>query len=78
MAIGIGVLASLAIIVIRMAGGLETLELASYDWTLSLRPTLAQPDPRILLIAITEEDIQERRAIGPYQINGWLKFWKPW
>lgn len=59
-AIGIGVLASLAIIAIRATGALETVELAAYDWTLRLRPSVHQPDPHIVLITITEEDIQNQ------------------
>ena len=57
-AVGIGLLASLTIIAIRTAGWLETVELAMYDWTLRLRPVVAQADPRLVLITITEEDIQ--------------------
>ena len=59
-ALGIGLLASLVIIAIRISGGLETVELAMYDWTLRLRPQVAQTDPRIVLITITEEDIQNQ------------------
>jgi len=57
--IGIGLLASLAIIAIRAAGWLESAELAMYDWALSSRPIVDQADPHIVLITITEEDIQK-------------------
>jgi CHASE2 domain-containing sensor protein len=50
----------LAIIAIRTAGWLETVELAMYDWALRLRPIVALADPRIVLITITEEDIHHQ------------------
>jgi adenylate cyclase len=57
--IGIGLLASLAIIAIRTAGWLESAEMVMYDWALSSRPIVDQADPHIVLITITEEDIQK-------------------
>lgn len=38
-------------------GWFQSLELASYDWMLRLRPELP-PDPRILIVGINENDIQ--------------------
>jgi len=47
----------LIIIVLRNSGRLEFLELAAYDWFMRLRPTLSRSDPRVVIVAITEQDI---------------------
>ena len=54
----VSILVSLAILGLRSCGNLESLELAAYDWFIRLRPSDAQPDPRIVLVTITEQDIQ--------------------
>lgn len=64
--IGIGLLASLVILGIGTAGWLENTELAMYDWALRSRPILDQPDPHVVLITITEEDIQ---TIGHWPLS---------
>lgn len=46
---------------IRGLGGLESLELAAYDRLMQLRPT-PEPDPRILVVGITEADIQAQKT----------------
>ena len=56
--LGIGLLIGLAVVFCRQFGILETLELSAYDWTLRLAPSSVDPNPRIALIRITEEDIQ--------------------
>jgi adenylate cyclase len=48
----------LGIIALRRAGSLEALELAAYDWHIRLQLDAAVADPRLVLIAITEHDIQ--------------------
>ncbi len=45
---------------VRYFGGLEKFELAAYDHLVGLR-SIAPPDDRILIIGITEDDIQSRR-----------------
>lgn len=50
--VGLGVLGA------RGLGLLESLELSAYDVFLRLRPSDAPADPRILLVRITEQDIQ--------------------
>ena len=45
---------------LRRAGGLESLELAAYDWYIRLRPDVSVSDSRIVLIAITERDIHNQ------------------
>jgi len=62
----IGLLAGLGCIGLRHAGGLQPLELAFYDWLLRTRPADTRPDPRIVLIAITEDDI---RSLGRWPIS---------
>lgn len=45
---------------VRQLGGLQPLELASYDLMVRLRPDRAT-DPRVLLVAITESDIKAQK-----------------
>jgi adenylate cyclase len=56
----IGILISLGIIALRSFGILESLELAAYDLCIRLRPDTSGPDPRIVLIAVTEDDIRKQ------------------
>lgn len=55
----VGLLVFLAIIALRTAGALETLELTAYDWHLRLRPAASERATRVALVTITEEDIQK-------------------
>lgn len=50
-------LAILSLLLIRQAGKLQPLELAVFDWMMRLRPDRG-PDPRLLIVEVTEEDIQ--------------------
>jgi CHASE2 domain-containing sensor protein len=43
---------------LRTAGALEALGLAAYDWDILLRPASARPAPPVVLVTVTEEDIQ--------------------
>jgi len=43
---------------LRTLGSLEPAELAAYDWIIRLQPRIAKPDPRIVLVEVTESDIQ--------------------
>jgi adenylate cyclase len=52
------ILVSLAVLGLRACGNLESLELAGYDWFIRLRPSDPGADPRIVLVTITEQDIQ--------------------
>jgi adenylate cyclase len=56
----IGILISLGIIALRSFGILESLELAAYDLCIRLRPDSSGPDPRIVLVAVTEDDIRKQ------------------
>ncbi|WP_253276348.1 CHASE2 domain-containing protein [Synechococcus sp. PCC 6312] len=49
------------IVGVRGLGGLESLELAAYDRLMQLRPEPV-PDPRILVVGITEADIQAQKT----------------
>ena len=60
LAIGLAVLGG------RQLGLLETLELAAYDWYVRITARETNPDPRILLVAITEEDIKK---IGDWPLH---------
>jgi adenylate cyclase len=54
----VSILVSLAVLGLRGCGNLESLELAAYDWFIRLRPSDPAADPRIVLVTITEQDIQ--------------------
>ena len=54
----ISILVSFAIVGLRSFGDLESLELAAYDWFIRTRPNDPPADPRIVLVTVTEEDIQ--------------------
>ena len=51
---------SLCLVMLRQWGWLEAWELGVYDWCLRLQTHLAAPDPRLLLIGITEHDIRQQ------------------
>jgi CHASE2 domain-containing sensor protein len=60
-AIGVTSLGVTALLVgVRLVGWLQPLELATYDSLVRLRPD-ASPDPRILVVAVTEADIQAQK-----------------
>src|SRR5260370_6578848 len=52
------ILAGAGIRGLRSAGVLESVELAAYDWYIRLRPFDPGPDRRILLVTVTESDLQ--------------------
>jgi CHASE2 domain-containing sensor protein len=53
----ISLISTLLVIVVRQLGGLEVIELKAFDQLMLLRPQQDQPDPRLLLIEVTEDDI---------------------
>jgi adenylate cyclase len=59
-AVLIGLLFSLAIVGLRSLGIFESLELAAYDLCIRLRPDVSEPDPRIVLVTVTEDDIRKQ------------------
>jgi adenylate cyclase len=54
----IGVAVFLVLAFVRHAGHLQPLELAAYDAYLNLRPVVRKAEPRVVLICVTDEDIQ--------------------
>lgn len=52
---------SILIIVIRLLGGFQILELASFDLYMRLRP-MEKPDQRIAIVGITQKDIQRKNS----------------
>jgi adenylate cyclase len=59
-AVLIGLLFSLGIVALRSLGMLESLELAAYDLCIRSRPDVSEPDPRIVLVTVTEDDIRKQ------------------
>jgi adenylate cyclase len=59
----VGALVFLAIMGLRLSGGMEFLELASYDLCIRWQPKINETDRQIVLIEITEEDIN---ALGEW------------
>ncbi|WP_447977349.1 CHASE2 domain-containing protein [Candidatus Nitrospira bockiana] len=61
--IAVGVLVGVAVFLVLLGmlrlGMLEPLELAYYDWCLRARPG-GEPDPRLIVVTITEADIREQ------------------
>lgn len=53
------VLVFLAVVGLRAAGALQGLELAVYDWHIRLRPAVAPKQAPVVLVTVTEKDIQE-------------------
>jgi len=53
-----GVIVTALLVSVRQLGALEALELAAYDQMIRLRDELG-PDPRLLVVGITERDIQQ-------------------
>ena len=58
--LGIGLVVAGGVSLAKFAGGLETAELVVYDRLLSLRPP-EPPDPRLLIIQITEADLKAQQ-----------------
>jgi adenylate cyclase len=52
-------LAFAAVYGLRLGGALEGLELAFYDWHIRHRPAATLPAPRVVLVSVTEKDIQD-------------------
>ncbi|WP_447970017.1 CHASE2 domain-containing protein [Nitrospira sp. M1] len=55
---GIGLLVSMAVIGCRQFALFEPIELRTYDWMVRLTSVPVTPDPRIVLITITEDDLR--------------------
>jgi CHASE2 domain-containing sensor protein len=55
----ISLISIILVIVLRQLGGLEWIELKAFDRLMLLRPRQDKPDPRLLLIEVTEDDIPE-------------------
>jgi CHASE2 domain-containing sensor protein/predicted Ser/Thr protein kinase len=51
-----GLLLTGVIVIVKKGGGLESMELAAYDQATRWRP-VEKPDPRLLVVGITEQDI---------------------
>jgi CHASE2 domain-containing sensor protein len=60
-----GVISTVFILGIRFLGTLEPFELWVYDRLLANRPQLEMPDPRILVVTITQEDLKKLGEIQP-------------
>lgn len=64
-AIGITSLAVASLVIgVKQVGGWQPLELRIYDWMVRQRPE-APPDPRLLIVGITEADIRELDRVTP-------------
>jgi adenylate cyclase len=59
-------LVGLFVLLLRSTGSLETIELAAYDLTIRMMPKSTATNPRIVLIAITENDI---RTLGLWPLS---------
>ncbi len=64
--IWVSLLVFAGLLVLRLSGSFEALELATYDWYIRLRPSVPTADARIALITITEGDI---RKLGRWPLS---------
>jgi CHASE2 domain-containing sensor protein len=55
----ISLISTILVIILRQLGGLEWVELKAFDQFMLLRSRQDKPDPRLLLIEVTEDDIPE-------------------
>ncbi|MDJ0706815.1 MAG: CHASE2 domain-containing protein [Leptolyngbyaceae cyanobacterium MO_188.B28] len=60
-ALAIGAISSTCVIGVRSLGWLQHLELQAYDHLMYMRPE-EEPDDRLLLVTITEEDVRAQQA----------------
>jgi adenylate cyclase len=56
-ALAASVVIFLALIGLRKTGYLESLELTAYDWQIRMRPTTTESASRVVLVLVTEQDI---------------------
>ncbi len=59
-ALFISAIVGLLVVALRASGHLEPLELAAYDWSVGLLPKVKDLSSRIVLIGVTQDDIQEQ------------------
>jgi adenylate cyclase len=62
----IGIFAALLVILVRNSGGLQFLDLDSYDLLLSMKHSRAVTDPKVVLVTGTEADIE---ALGEWPMS---------
>ena len=62
----VGLCVGIAVLLLRMTSVLEPWELLAYDWSMKTRPSVRALDSRIMLIGITEQDIQ---AMGRWPLT---------
>lgn len=60
LALLIGLLSGVVVLAVRGSGALEPVELFVYDWLLRLKPVATIPDSRVVLVAVTEQDIRNQ------------------
>ena len=60
--LAICIVVCLCVFVVRRAGGLESSELAVYDFHMRQSPRISIPDNRIVLVTISERDISELKS----------------
>ncbi|HAX76780.1 MAG TPA: Chase2 sensor protein [Cyanobacteria bacterium UBA11372] len=55
------ILVTVSVIGVRHLGGLQTLELSAFDYLMSWR-SKEKPDPRLLIVTVTEKDVQNQNS----------------
>ena len=59
---GISAAVFAVVLLVRCAGGLESLELSAYDGFMRLRPAVSRVDSRVALVGISDADIQSQAS----------------
>jgi CHASE2 domain-containing sensor protein len=62
-AMGLGLMVAALIIGLRQVGLLQQVELQIYDYLMRSRPD-ERPDPRLLIVSVTEQDIQQQNQVS--------------
>lgn len=64
--LAIALAAFIAVAGLRLAGGLQAMELAVYDWTLNIRPNGDWREDRVAVVLVDDEDI---RRVGQWPLS---------
>ena len=64
--IAVSLLVTLLVLALRATGSLEGWGLTTYDWLLRIQPAEKKPDPRVVLLTLSEKDIE---ALGSWPLS---------
>src|SRR5215510_5689813 len=62
----VSLLVTLLVLGLRATGSLEGWSLTTYDWLLRLQPEEKEPDPLVVLLTLSEKDVE---ALGSWPLS---------